>query len=79
MAMQISKDKYRKFDKAALDSAIAEVVREEYKRISEELILIVLPRITEYALKQLARLRNGEMPNYDQWIAPFYLSWYQPG
>lgn len=29
-----------------MDSAITEVAREEYKRISEELILIVMPRIT---------------------------------
>lgn len=62
-----------------MDSAIAEVASEKYKRLSEELSLIAMPRITDYALRQLKGLQSGVMPNYDQWVAPFYLSWYQPG
>ncbi len=59
----------------------AEVASEKYKRLSEELSLIAMPRITDCALtlRQLKGLQSGVMPNYDQWVAPFYLSWYQPG
>ena len=56
MACQTDEDEYRESAKAALDSAIAEVAREEFKRISEELSLIVMPRINNYALRQLDML-----------------------
>lgn len=65
MAMPTDKNKYRESAKAALDNAIAEVAKEEYKRISEKLSLIVMPRITNYALKPLDRLQDREIPNYN--------------
>lgn len=77
--MQTDENKRQESAKAALDSAIAEIASEEYARLSGELSPVVMPKITEYALKELNKLRDGTMPHYDQWVAPFYVSWYQPG
>lgn len=66
MAMQMDEGKYREFAKAALCNAIAEVASEKYKRLSEELSLIAMPRITDYVLRQLEGLQSGVMPKYDQ-------------
>lgn len=62
-------DEYRESAKAALDSAITEVAREEYARLINEISLIAMPRITD-ALRQLDKLQNGVMPNYNQWGRP---------
>lgn len=77
--MQTDENNYQESAKAALDSAIAEIAGEEYARLSGELSPIVMPKITEYALKELDKLQDRVMPNYDRWVAPFYISWYQPG
>jgi len=62
----------------ALDKAITKVVRDEFKRISKNSSAVETAQKVEYALDQLSKLQRGVMPKYDEWIAPFYVSWYQP-
>lgn len=62
----------------ALDNAITKVVCDEFNRISKKLSAGETARKVEYALDQLSKLQRGVMPEYDDWVAPFYASWYQP-
>lgn len=63
-----------------LDKAIAKVFRNEFNRISEGLGNARKASKVNYAIDELAKLqqRQPEMPKYDKWVAPFYLSWHQP-
>ena len=62
-----------------LDKAIAKVFRQEFNRISEGLGGARKASKVNYAINELDKLgqRQSEMPKYDAWVAPFYLSWYQ--
>ncbi len=62
---------------AVLDKAIAEVAGEEFNRLSRGLDPIQRAKKIEYALRQLEGLQKGKMPEYDEWVALFYVSWYQ--
>ena len=68
----------QKLTTKALDKAITKVVCDEFNRISKNLSDVETAQKVEYALDQLSKLQRGVMPKYDEWIAPFYVSWYQP-
>ncbi len=65
-----------------LDKAIADVFRSEVEHLIQEQNLSDAEKLSkvEDALVELGKLGKiqGEMPKYDEWVAPFYLSWYQP-
>ena len=63
----------------ALDQAIAQVAEAEYGRLSEGMSLGDQAKSVDHALKSLTRLQQGIPPDYrSEWIALFYLTWYQP-
>lgn len=68
----------QKLTTEALDKAITKVVRSEFNRISKNLNAFKTAQKVENALIQLSKLQDGIMPNYDEWVTPFYTSWYQP-
>ena len=62
----------------ALDDAIAGVSAARVRRLCRSLSgQQAAERITG-ALESLRGLQRNERPCYDEWEAPFYLSWYQP-
>ena len=75
----------------ALDDAIAKVTWAEYTRLKERYPGDIArgsdtPRVSpspafverlECAFKSIDRLQAGGKPNYDEWDAPLYVSWYQ--
>ena len=67
---------------AALDRAIAEVFRNEVEHLIQGQNMSDAEKLSkvEDALGEVGKLGKwqGEMPKYDEWLAPFYLSWYQP-
>ena len=67
---------------AVLDRAIAEVFRSEVNHLTQSQNLSDAEKVSnvEDALEELGKLGKiqGEMPKYDEWVAPFYVSWYQP-
>lgn len=68
----------QKLTTKALDKAITKVVCDEFNRISKNLSDVETAQKVEYALDQLSKLQRGVMPKYDEWVALFYASWYQP-
>lgn len=66
----------------ALDRAIAEVFRNEVNHLTQSQNLSDAEKVSnvEDALEELGKLgkMQGEMPKYDEWVTPFYVSWYQP-
>ncbi len=62
----------------ALDNAIADAGRAEFRRLAQGLTPQQLTANVAYALDQLRRLARGEMPNYNEWVTLFYGLWYQP-
>lgn len=68
----------QKLTTEALDKAITKVVCDEFNRISKNLSDVETAQKVEYALDQLSKLQRGVMPKYDEWVALFYASWYQP-
>lgn len=68
----------QKLTTEALDKAITKVVCDEFNHISKNLSDVETAQKVEYALDQLSKLQRGVMPKYDEWVAPFYASWYQP-
>ena len=59
----------------ALDLAIAEVFCDEVTRLG-----LSEPKNAykvNYAISELHKLRTGNMPKYNELVAPFYVSWYQ--
>lgn len=62
-----------------LDRAISEVAEAEYSRLTEGMSLKVQTESVDAALKSLMMLQKGISPKYSsEWIALFYLTWYQP-
>lgn len=68
----------QKLTTEALDKAITKVVCDEFNRISKNLSTVETAQKVEYALVHLKNLQYSIMPEYDEWVAPFYVSWYQP-
>ena len=63
----------------ALDRSIREVGESEFNRLSESMSSSEWTRKIGYAFRSLSRLQQGEQPDYDdEWVALFYLLWYQP-
>ncbi|MDE2851496.1 MAG: class I SAM-dependent methyltransferase [Acidobacteriota bacterium] len=63
---------------ALLDEAIAEVAVAEYRRLAARLSSREVSNRVNGALESLDSLKRGRQPNYDEWDALFYLTWYQP-
>lgn len=70
MSQQLVKD--------ILDRAITAVANDEFKRISNGMSRLAKAQKVQYALEELRKLSRGVMPEYDEWVALFYLTWYQP-
>ncbi|MYC67559.1 MAG: hypothetical protein F4X12_14620 [Acidobacteriia bacterium] len=63
----------------ALDRAIADVAAAEYGRLADGLSPDAEAKEVNDALQSLLLLKQGTPPDYDSdWIAPFYVTWYQP-
>ena len=63
----------------ALDASIADVAAKEFHRISRGMSDQEIATATTHALDSLGRLQTGQrIPNYGEWDALFYLTWYQP-
>ena len=63
---------------SALDNAIADAGRVEFRRLAQGLTPQQISITVAYALDQLRRLARGEMPNYNEWVTLFYGLWYHP-
>lgn len=62
-----------------IDRAIAEVAKQEYQRLTKSLSEEEIVGHVRRALEELKKLGEGGMPAYDcEWVALFYLTWYQP-
>lgn len=63
-----------------LDEAIASVAEEEFNRLCNALNndFDEVARRVRKALRALRRLQGGVEPEYNEWEALFYLTWYQP-
>ena len=62
-----------------LDRAIKEVAEREYQRLSRGLSCGDVAGRVDKALDSLGKLQKREEPDYDcEWVALFYLTWYQP-
>ena len=62
----------------ALDKAITVVAEDEFNRLSHGLPLSQVANEIEVALNSFRKLSDGVMPNYNEWDALFYITWYQP-
>ena len=62
----------------ALDMAIAKVAVAEYNRLSQGRSPEDVASRVDRALTSLLRLGRGIAPEYNEWDALFYLTWYQP-
>lgn len=62
----------------ALDEAIARVAESEYRRLSAGRRPEECLHCTEQALEALGALQRGAEPEYNEWDALFYVTWYQP-
>lgn len=61
-----------------LSQAIVDVAEREFNRLREEMSGFRMAQSVEGALQSLKGLASGKMPDYDEWDAPFYLTWYHP-
>lgn len=62
-----------------LDCAIAEVAKVDYGRLTKDMSPSSQGQRVDRALAELYKLQEGEQPDYDdEWVALFYLTWYQP-
>ena len=62
-----------------IDLAIGEVAEEEFQRLARGLSEQEIVAHVRRALEELKKLGEGGMPAYDcEWVALFYLTWYQP-
>lgn len=66
--------------RGVLDEAIASVAEEEFNRLCNALNndFDEVARQVRKALRALRRLQGGVEPEYNEWEALFYLTWYQP-
>ena len=63
----------------AFDAAIAETATEEFLRLSRGRDAAEVAKKIHGSLDSLYNgLQSGDMPEYDEWDALFYLLWYQP-
>ena len=62
----------------ALDQAISRVAESEYQRLSAGRGSEECLHYTEQALEGLGGLQRGEEPEYNEWDALFYITWYHP-
>lgn len=62
----------------ALDIAIAEVAEAEYDRLSAGRPVEVVAKEVDQAVASFRGLARGVSPEYGEWDALFYLTWYQP-
>ena len=62
----------------ALDVAIARVAETEYNRLSEGRSPEDIALSVDRAIASLLNLGRGISPEYNEWDALFYLTWYQP-
>ena len=62
----------------ALDAAIARVAEAEYRRLSDGRSDKYVASCVERTMDSFHRLRHGCSPEYDEWDALLYLTWYQP-
>lgn len=62
----------------ALDIAIAKVAEAEYDRLSAGRPVEDVAREVDQAVASFLRLARGVSPDYGEWDALFYLTWYQP-
>ena len=70
---------YRGRVTASIDSAIAVTARQEFESLCGPLSRTNVARRIESALRELGKLRYGDMPDYDdRWVALLYVLWYQP-
>ena len=61
-----------------LDEAIRHVAEAEFVRLSRNRREEEIRKTVRDALEALGTLQQGEQPDYDCWVALFYLTWYQP-
>ena len=62
-----------------IDRAIAEVAQQEFQRLRRGLSEEEIVGHVHRALEELKKLGEGGTPAYDcEWVALFYLTWYQP-
>ena len=62
----------------SLDMAIARVAEDEFSRLSGGKTPEECVNCVTQALKSLGGLQWGNAPEYNEWDALFYLTWYQP-
>ena len=61
-----------------VDRAVAEVAEHEFRRLTRALSEDEIVDHVHRALEELRKLRGGGTPAYDcEWVALFYLTWYQ--
>ena len=72
-------DREKKKIRMRLNHAVTEVASKQWTRLTGKIKnQIYNARFTEKSLHSLDRLKQGNMPNYDDWDALFYPTWYQP-
>ena len=61
-----------------LSQAIVDVAGREFNHLRNEMCDVDVARSVEGALQSLKGLASGKMPAYNEWDAPFYLTWHHP-
>lgn len=62
-----------------IDLAVAKVAKQEFQRLTRDLREEEIVGHVRRALEELKKLGEGGTPAYDcEWVALFYLTWYQP-
>lgn len=64
--------------KDALDTAVAEVAEDEYRRLSRGKSRKGIAKRVARVLRSFEQLQSGMPPKYNKWDALLYLTWYQP-
>ena len=59
-----------------LEKSICETADEEYRRLSRDMSIENQFKNIKEALESLGKLQKGEEPEYNEWQALFYLTWY---
>ena len=64
--------------KRVLDQAIATVAEQEFNRLRSGLSDAWIAERVKKALESMGELQSGGQPEYSEWDALFYVTWYQP-
>ena len=64
--------------KRVLDQAIATVAEQEFNRLCNNLSEARVAERVKKAIESMGNLRSGDQPEYSEWDALFYVTWYQP-